>query len=166
MNFELWPRPGYTFTLWQPKHHSMSHNWLWIVIFPFSHTAWVQSHKEKTIALAFAFLWARCRHVRAEQPHLGECVASPDWNLATQPWHRVGYSGSKHFQILFAGYPWDQTTATLYVIHIRLFGGRAGLEYFCWQPRQTLIFPLMGYCSLYSTCWMIRYALWSIPPFQ
>ena len=103
------------------KHHNMYHTWLQIVIFPFSHTVWVQSDKENssaTIALTFAFLWARCEQVRAEQPHLGECVASPDWNLATQPWHRVGYSGSKHFQILFTGCPWDQATATLYVVHI------------------------------------------------
>ena len=174
MNFELWPRPGYKPT----KYHSMSHALLQIIIFPFSHTAWVQSDKEKssvTIALAFAFLWARCGQVRAEQPHLGECVASPDWNLATQPWHRVGYSGSKHFQILFAG-PWDQTTATLCRTH-KLCRGRACLEYLCRQPQQTLIFPVMRYSSLYNTSWMIRLSYeafyhssspfhHSIPPFH
>ena len=115
-----------------------------------------------TIALAFAFLWARCGQVRAEEPHLGECVAYLDWSLATQPWHRVGYCESRRSKSCLP----DQMTATLCCRTHKLCGGRAGLEYFCWQPRQTLIFPVMGYCSLFNTCWMIRYFLWSIPPFQ
>ena len=140
------------------KHHSMSHTWLQIVIFPFSHTVWVQSDKENssaTIALTFAFLWARCEQVRAEQPHLGECVASPDWNLATQPWHRVGYKWKQTFPNLVYRLSMGPNNCHSLCRTHKLCGGRAGLQYFCWQPQQTLIFPVMRYCSLYNT-----YARW------
>ena len=80
MNFELWPRLGYTFTLWCMQGNQAPQYVSHLIKnchFSFSHTVWVQSDKEKslvTIALAFAFLWAQCGQVTAEQPHLGECV--------------------------------------------------------------------------------------------
>ena len=134
MNFELWPRPGYTFTLWCMQGNQAPQYVSHLITncpFSFLHTDEYNQTKKKssvTFAQAFAALWAWCGQVRAEEPHLGECVACLDWNLATQPWHRVGYSGSKHFQILFASCPWDQTTATLYVVHISCVEGELALS--------------------------------------
>ena len=51
----------------------------------------------------------------------------------------------------------------------KLCRGRAGLEYFCRQPQQTLIFSSDGYYSLYNTCWLgmsYEASHHSIPPFH
>ena len=50
MNFELWPRPGYTFTLWCMQGNQAPQYVSHLITnrhFSFSHTVWVQSEKKR-----------------------------------------------------------------------------------------------------------------------
>ena len=101
------------------KHHSMSHTWLLKLSFFLFHIQRKEfNYNRPGICLLMSSVWAGRSWTTTVR---GMCSISGLTH--TQPWHKVGYSGSKRFQILFAGCPWDQTTATLYVIHISCAGG-------------------------------------------
>jgi len=129
MNFELWPRPGYAFTLWcmQGKQAPQYVSHLITNCHFFFFTYCMSTIRQKKGQLKSPWHLHSYELSVGWTTTLGGICSISDWNLATRPWHGVGYSGSKHFQSLFASCPWDQMTADLYVIHISCVEGELAI---------------------------------------